>query len=36
MLGSMNNGTDEQLEIPNINSRISSPAILVIPMAIYS
>ncbi|ANU15689.1 hypothetical protein BBI11_00655 [Planococcus maritimus] len=36
MLDSMNNGTDEQLEIPNINSRISSPAILVIPIAIYS
>lgn len=36
MLGSMDNGTDEQLEIPNINSRISSPAILVIPIAIYS
>lgn len=36
MLDSMNNGTDKQLEIPNINSRISSPAILVIPIAIYS
>ncbi|ASS89645.1 hypothetical protein NST11_18575 [Caldifermentibacillus hisashii] len=36
MLGSMDNGTDNQLEIPNINSRIYSPAILVIPIAIYS
>lgn len=36
ILNSMNTGIDNQLEIPNIISRISSPAILVIPIAIYS
>jgi len=36
LLSSMNTGMDDQLEIPNIISRISSPAILVIPIAIYS
>ncbi|WP_407270372.1 hypothetical protein [Radiobacillus sp. PE A8.2] len=33
---SMNTGLDEQLEVPNIVSKISTPAILVIPIAIYS
>jgi hypothetical protein len=33
---SMNAGLDEQLEIPNIVSRISCPSLLVIPIAIYS
>ena len=32
----MNTGLDEQLEFPNIVSRITTPAILVIPIAIYS
>lgn len=33
---SMDNGADEQLDLPNINSKITNPAILVIPIAIYS
>gem|GEM_PF-4537874 len=36
LLQSMNTGLDEQLDFPNIVSRISKPAILVIPIAIYS
>lgn len=36
LFSSMNTGLDEQLEFPNIVSRISNPAILVIPIAIYS
>lgn len=33
---SMNTGLEEQLEFPDIVSRISTPAILVIPIAIYT
>ena len=36
LLHSMNSGIDDQLNIPNIISRITSPSILVIPIAIYS
>lgn len=36
LLHSMNSGIDDQLNIPNIISRISSPSLLVIPIAIYS
>ena len=32
----MNQGGDEQLEIPSIISKVTSPSILVIPIAIYS
>ncbi|WP_066195557.1 DUF6414 family protein [Gracilibacillus timonensis] len=33
---SMNKNIDEQLDFPEIRTKISSPSILVIPMAIYS
>lgn len=33
---SMNENVDEQLDFPEIRSRVSNPSILVIPMAIFS
>jgi hypothetical protein len=36
LFNSMKNGMDEQLDFPDIQSRIIAPSILVIPMAIYS
>lgn len=33
---SMDDGADAQLDLPNINSKITYPAMLVIPIAIYS
>lgn len=36
LLQLMNTDTDDQLELPNIISRISNPSILVIPIAIYT
>ncbi|SLL31571.1 DUF6414 family protein [Bacillus dakarensis] len=32
----MNNGVDEQLDFPDIESKISAPSLLVIPIAVYS
>lgn len=33
---SMNTELDKQLEFPNVQTRIFSPSMLVIPIAIYS